>query len=54
MSESDRSALATELIKVALNPDRLRALLRIVDHDDPGCLVAMESAIHEMGLTRNL
>lgn len=54
MTAAEINFLATELVHVALNPDRLRAVLRVADADDPGCLSAIADAIKETGATRNM
>ena len=54
MTTAEINNLGTELINIALNPDRMRALLQIVNADDPIALQTISDAINEAGLTRNL
>lgn len=54
MSTAELNQLGTELINIAVNPDRLRALLTIVNADDPASLDVFRDAIDESGMSRNL
>ena len=54
MTSVQRNALATELIKIALNPDKMRALLDNLEQRDVTALYQIDRAIKDLGLTRNL
>ena len=54
MTGISRDHLATELVRIALNPDRLRALLAKVEEEDPMALDSLDKAVRRLDLTRNM